>query len=134
MKKLYVGALLLIFLLAGQNSSSRVSPSRIDQPAVCKVHGDVLRRQKVRTEYGLFNFNQDWLLGTERPKLFPNANQFITEACKTHKDIRDDGSCASRPGPKYREVLYCQKCRAAENEWLRARGIKKPYYRTGIPF
>jgi hypothetical protein len=134
MKKLYFLALLMIVLLAGQNSSSSLALSVKAQPAVCKVHGDVLKPEKVRIEYGLFNFNQDWLLGTEREKLFPNANQFITEACKTEKDIRDDGSCARRAGPKYQQVLYCQKCRDAEKEWLKARGMKKPYYRTGIPF
>jgi len=124
----------MIVLLAGQNSSSSVARSVKDQAAVCKVHGDVLKTEKVRIEYGLFNFNQDWLLGTGRTKLFPNANQFITEVCKTDKDIRDDGSCVRRAGPKYREVLYCQKCRDAEKEWLKARGMKRPYYRTGIPF
>src|SRR5215213_9983419 len=135
MKKFYPIALSLYRLLVSNNALPlAVTASGADRSKVCEVHGEILKRDKVRIEYGHFNFNQDWFLGEVPSKLFPNAKQFVTGACKTEKDIREDGSCVKRAGPKYEEVLYCQKCRDAEKEWLKAKGMKKPYVKMGIPF
>jgi hypothetical protein len=135
MKKFYLIALSLFLSLLSHNVfSPGVTASSEYETKVCEVHGVILKPDKVRVEYGHFNFNQDWLLGEEPSRLFPNAKQFLTGACKTEKDIREDGSCVRRAGPKYEEVLYCQKCRDAEKEWLKAKGMKKPYIRIGIPF
>jgi hypothetical protein len=91
-----------------------------------------LKPDKVRVESGYFNFDGDWFAASD--SLFPNAKQFFTGACKTQRDIRGDGNCARRAGVKYEEVFYCPKCREAEKEWLKAKGVKKPYFRTGILF
>jgi hypothetical protein len=115
-------------------TSPKSTASSEGAPRVCEVHGEALKPQKVRIEYGYFDFNQDWLLGEEPAQLFPNAKQFLTGPCKSTKEVKEDGSCVRRTGPKYEEVFYCQKCRDAEDEWLKAKGMKKPYLRTGIPY
>jgi hypothetical protein len=133
MKKIYLLILPLLLAVLCEGALSQKTASGDVKPKVCQVHGMGLKSEKVRITYGFFNYNGDWLLSEDKEKLFPNANQYLTGACKTTKDIKEDGSCERRSGPKYQEVMYCPLCRAAENAWLKEHG-GKPYYRMGIPF
>jgi len=135
MKLLYIIALALPFLpTQGQPASQQVPASVSDVPQVCEIHHERLQHGRVRVDYGRFNFDPDWLAGYAPKTLFPNARQFITGGCKTGSDYRDDGSCVRRDGPKYQDVLYCQKCRDAGKAWLKAKGVAKPYFRMGLFF
>ncbi len=103
MRKIQITALLILALWLCAVSPQRTASSE-SSPKLCQVHGEVLKPQKVRIEYGYFDFNQDWLLGEEPAKLFPNAKQFLTGACKSTRDVKEDGSCVRRAG------LNMKKC------------------------
>jgi hypothetical protein len=76
-------------------------------PKSCPVHHLRLRREKLGIIYGLV---ADPCAGSERiasaAKNFPYANSVIY------------GGCVIEPSsPKYKEVLYCERCREVEKSW-----------------
>jgi hypothetical protein len=101
------------------------------QTRFCEVHGESLKQARVKIIYGHFDLDSEWLENTS----FPHSNQYILRGCAQISDIRADGSCEKKSGAKYEDVYYCEKCREAENAWLRAKGKKyKPFVRLGIPY
>jgi hypothetical protein len=70
----------------------------------CEIHSEVLQNDKVKIAYGLVAFQGGYLEAQE--SLFSNSNMVVYGGC-----VIDEYS------PKYAEVLYCQKCRQAEEEW-----------------
>lgn len=73
----------------------------------CKVHGTILRKDKVEINYGEVEYEDGYVKAMKR--LFPNSNKDVEGGCV----ITDES-------PKYAEVLYCQKCRRAEAKWVKA--------------
>jgi hypothetical protein len=73
----------------------------------CILHGNVLREDKVKIAYGLFDYDRE----SER-KLFPNSRTVAYGGCVVPWD-----TVADEPRPKYAKVLYCQQCRKVEREW-----------------
>jgi len=79
------------------------------EQARCKVHHALLQKDKVRMTYGLLvHTKEEW---EAREKLFPNANREVNGGCLL-SDIKEV------------EVLYCPKCREAEDKWIKARPKK----------
>ncbi|HEX8248430.1 MAG TPA: hypothetical protein VF599_09680 [Pyrinomonadaceae bacterium] len=75
----------------------------------CEVHREVLIKDKIGIDYGSTVFLYDYeAYGSVKPKMFPNANSYYGGGCVIEED-----------SPKYVEVLYCHKCRAAERAWLK---------------
>jgi hypothetical protein len=77
------------------------------KPTVCKVHGVAMLQDNVKIAYGLVKFPTGHY--EAQKQYFPNSNRAFYAGC-----VR---------GPEeWKTVLYCPKCRLAENEWLN----KKP--------
>jgi hypothetical protein len=78
--------------------------------SVCEVHHEVLIKDKILIAYGFMSFSYDRAAyEAEKPKLFPHANSYYLGGCVINWDS----------SPQSAEVLYCQKCRAAESIWLK---------------
>ena len=71
----------------------------------CKVHGVLLKKDRVEIIYGLMLYQDDYL--EAQRTLFPNARTSATGGC-----IVED--------TKFAIVAYCPKCRKAEAKWSRA--------------
>lgn len=71
----------------------------------CKVHDEILKKDKVEIVYGLVGFKRGYLEAEERQ--FPNSNTVIYGGCLVDY-------------AKYAEVLYCRKCRMAKAKWIQA--------------
>jgi TonB family protein len=76
----------------------------------CKVHGDILKKDKVEIVYGLIGFKEGYLESQKR--LFPNANTAAYGGCVMTTD-----AITGEVTPKCAEVLYCRHCRIAERKW-----------------
>lgn len=76
----------------------------------CKVHGEILKKDKVEIVYGLVGFREGYLEAQKR--LFPNANTADYGGCVMTTD-----AITGEVTPKYAEVLYCSQCRKAERKW-----------------
>ena len=76
----------------------------------CRVHGEVLKKDKVEIVYGLVGFREGYL--EAQKKLFPNANTAAYGGCVVMTDV-----VSGEVSPKYAEVLYCRVCRMAERRW-----------------
>lgn len=85
------------------------------QPEIdrCEVHGELFKKDKVAIIYGLTVFPKGYLEAKE--KLFPHSNTEEYGGCV----VEMDGSSGRQISPKYAEILYCQKCRIAETNWVR---------------
>ena len=76
----------------------------------CPIHQTALKRGKAEIRYGLRNFGPDGHIEEycdAKRTLFPFANSWTP------------GGCVMRiPGPRFEKVIYCKKCREAEQAWL----------------
>ena len=80
---------------------------------ICKVHGEVLQKDKVEIVYGLIGFRKGYL--DAEKKSFPNANTKVYGGCLVEFE-------------KYAEVLYCRRCRMAEQRWGQKNRHRKPSF------
>ena len=80
----------------------------------CSLHGNLLLRDKVEIVYGLVGFREGY--EKARTELFPNANSQAFGGCVVETEVSCDGT-RIQISPKYEEVLYCPKCRRAEEKW-----------------
>jgi hypothetical protein len=83
----------------------------------CEVHKISLRRDKVPIMYGLVGFKFGYLRA--RKALFPHSAEVAYGGC-----VIDDSS------PKFAEVIYCSKCRAAEKRWSKVHRMDTRYSTT----
>ena len=75
----------------------------------CEIHSEVLIKDKLRIGYGLMGYLYDYEAYQKvKPELFPHASSSYGGGCVIEPD-----------SPEYAEVLYCQKCRAAESAWMK---------------
>jgi len=70
----------------------------------CKVHGVLLKKDRVQIIYGLVGFKVGYL--EAQKKLFPNSNKEAFGGCIVEST-------------KFAEVVYCTECRKAEARWDR---------------
>jgi len=88
---------------------------RGDEEKYCEVHGTRLREDRVDIIYGLAvskGYEQ-----AEKTK-FPHANAEILGDCLVETETCD--GVERQLSPKYAKVLYCPKCRLAQQKWLQA--------------
>jgi hypothetical protein len=95
---------------------SLVPPDWEEGSASCEVHHEALIKDKLRIAYGLIGFLYDYeAYVKDAPKLFPHAKSFYGGGC-----------LIEQYSPEYIEVLYCQKCRAAESVWVKENSREEP--------
>jgi TonB family protein len=85
---------------------------------LCKVHRQVLRRDRVDIAYGLMGFKPGYEKAEK--KFFPNANSKVYGGCVL-STTRDP--CTGQEvqlSPKYAEVLFCPACRRAKERWSKS--------------
>jgi TonB family protein len=85
---------------------------------LCKVHRQVLRRDRVEIAYGLIGFEPRYVKAEKR--FFPNANSIAYGGCVV---ITQSDPCTGKDiqmSPKYAEVLFCPACRRAAERWSKA--------------
>ena len=68
----------------------------------CRVHGILLKTDRVQIIYGLMGFKVGYLEAEK--KLFPNSHKKAFGGCLVE-------------ATKFAEVAYCPKCRRAESKW-----------------
>jgi len=79
----------------------------------CKVHGVLLKKDRVEIAYGLMLYKVGYF--EARQKSFPNANTSMSGGCIVEE-------------PKFAIVAYCPKCRRAEARWSRAHRKEMKYF------
>lgn len=82
----------------------------------CKVHGVLLKKDRLEISYGLTAYKVGYLKAQR--KSFPNANTRALGGC-----IVED--------MKFAIVAYCPRCRRAEARWSRVHRHEKRYSYTG---
>jgi len=78
----------------------------------CKVHGTLLKKDRVQIIYGLVGFKVGYL--EAQKKFFPNSSKEALGGCIVEST-------------KFAEVAYCPKCRRAEARWNRAHRHEKRF-------
>lgn len=89
----------------------------------CKVHGEILKKERVQIIYGLIGFREGYLEAEK--KLFPNANPVAFGGCVIEVEVDSVSKQEQQTSPKYAEVLYCRKCRLAEQRWIHRNRYRK---------
>jgi hypothetical protein len=94
----------------------RLKPPPIPETAlgtksICKVHGEMLRQDKVKIIYGLVEFQKGY--SEAEKKYFPNSRSDILGGCVLGTE-------------EWATVWYCPKCRSAENEWQKKHHPQNP--------
>jgi len=82
----------------------------------CRVHGTLLRKDKVEISYGLTAYKVGYLKAEQ--KYFPNSAKVALGGCIVEST-------------KYAEVAYCARCRKAHSKWSLAHRNEKRYSYTG---
>jgi hypothetical protein len=77
----------------------------------CKVHGEFFKKGTLEIEYGLPAHDIEYEKAEK--KLFPFAHSSALGGCLLSIDYYTE-----KIRPRYAELLYCSKCRAAEKKWL----------------
>ena len=85
----------------------------------CRVHHQILKKDKVEIIYGLMAFRANYE-GAERV-LFPNANIVAYGGCVIMTD-----PVSGKVSPRFAEVLYCSRCRFDEKRWSKANRRNRP--------
>lgn len=81
----------------------------------CPVHRLRLARDKVEIIYGLVMFDPDYFRAEERR--FPYASTAAYGGCVIEMFVNPCDGRQFQRSPKYAEVLYCPRCRAAKRDW-----------------
>ncbi|MBC7930978.1 MAG: energy transducer TonB [Rubrivivax sp.] len=106
----------VITLLTASDTESYIPPDFAGEN--CPVHGLALMKDKVEIRYGLIEFKSNYLKAEK--KHFPFANTASYGGCIVEWEENPcDGKRVQR-SPKFAEVLYCPKCRAAQQKWAKA--------------
>jgi hypothetical protein len=79
------------------------TPTKISK--TCELHSEALLEGVASVRYDLFNGRNEYVRATEQ---FPNAHSFKLYGA------------GPRPKQQTVKVLYCPKCRAAEQQWWAA--------------
>ena len=87
-----------------------------DGKSRCKVHGVLLKNDRLEIIYGLTAYKVGYVKAQR--KQFPNSNKSALGGC-------------IREATKFAVVAYCPKCRRAEAKWSRAHRHEKRYSYTG---
>ena len=98
------------------DTSNRLPDDFQEGKTRCKVHGVLLKKDRLEIIYGLTAYKVGYV--EAREKLFPNANTNALGGCIVEET-------------KFAIVAYCPKCRKAEARWSRAHRDEKRYSYTG---
>jgi TonB family protein len=98
------------------DTESHIPPDSVGKR--CPVHGEWLRRDKVDIAYGLIDFKPAYLKAEKRS--FPYANEVAYGGCVIWVEINPCTGARRQGSPRFAEVLYCTRCRAAKAQWSKA--------------
>lgn len=93
-------------------------PSSVSHAVRCRLHGTLLREDKIRITYGVPPPEREQGYDEAQERFFPNACTLYYGG-----DVHDNNP------PAYHEVWYCPVCRQAERRWLQDHPDQWPYGR-----
>jgi hypothetical protein len=105
MRKTSTYLFLLLVLATFIYGAPATSGSKYSGGKTCPVHHLELKKERLKIMYGMMNDTCPDRLNAA-PKYFPYANSVVYGGC-----------VIKAKSPEYKDVLYCEKCRAVRKNW-----------------